>query len=534
MTADQYFKDHGVNPDYAKSMGLSWDDQEIHIPIKDAEGNTIFSKHRNLHYSKDNPESAKYRSDSGSRAALFNYHVVKGRPYVVICEGEIDSVRLNQEGIPSVSSTGGSQKFDQDWSTLLESTQTFVCYDSDFAGQSGVKKVLELLPEAKVIQLPNKYKDVCDFFVDGHNKADFIALMRKALTKEEWERVNRPEDYARISAQELANMMFPPEQWLVDKIIYKEGFCFIYGAEGTGKSFITLSLAQAVASGTDWLGQFKVPQAGKVMFIDKENPKPMLARRLKALGMDSPNITWIKYPDKLQLVDEKGQVTPFAQALADDVVAEGIQMIVIDSFVDLMVGNENAASDTQMFFDTMRALFPNVAMVVIHHENKPSQGVFRSDSQRARGSSNISAQTVTQFRLEAVAKSKTDLTLKQTKARDAQKIDKFMVRMVVATNEDGATQVTGFEYVGIVAGDIDEKTDEARATIEEMLSVESLISRKEIIELCQNRGISESTVRRSLKKMLEDEIIDETSDPQNKSKKNYFLINAVKIEEDGE
>ncbi|KKR98911.1 MAG: hypothetical protein UU51_C0035G0001, partial [Microgenomates group bacterium GW2011_GWC1_41_20] len=313
-----------------------------------------------------------------------------------------------------------------------------------------------------------------------------------------------------------------------------EGFCFIYGAEGTGKSFITLSLAQAVASGTDWLGQFKVPQAGKVMFIDKENPKPMLARRLKALGMDSPNITWIKYPEKLQLVDEKGQVTPFAQALADDVVAEGIQMIVIDSFVDLMVGNENAASDTQMFFDTMRALFPNVAMVVIHHENKPSQGVFRSDSQRARGSSNISAQTVTQFRLEAVAKSKTDLTLKQTKARDAQKIDKFMVRMVVATNEDGATQVTGFEYVGIVAGDIDEKTDEARATIEEMLSVESLISRKEIIELCQNRGISESTVRRSLKKMLEDEIIDETSDPQNKSKKNYFLINAVKIEEDGE
>jgi len=534
MTADQYFKDHGVNPDYAKSMGLSWDDQEIHIPIKDAEGNTIFSKHRNLHYSKDNPESAKYRSDSGSRAALFNYHVVKGRPYVVICEGEIDSVRLNQEGIPSVSSTGGSQKFDQDWSTLLESTQTFVCYDSDFAGQSGVKKVLELLPEAKVIQLPNKYKDVCDFFVDGHNKADFIALMRKALTKEEWERVNRPEDYKQVTATELRAMSFDDQPWLIDKIIYSEGFCFIYGAEGVGKSFLTLSIAKAIISGEPWLGQFKVARPGKVLFIDKENPTSIIAKRLEGMGLTGDSVKWLKYPEKFQLVDGKGEFSPFAKALSQSVQEDNIDLIIIDSFIDLMVGTENKAEDTQAFIDALKQLFPKKAFLPLHHENKPSQGVFRSDSQRIRGSSNINAQANTLFRLEAVAKSKTELTLKQTKARDAQKLDKFMIRMVVENNEDGSTKVTGFEYVGVVAGNTDEKTDEARATIEEMLGVESLISRKGIIELCQSRGMSESTVRRSLKKMLEDGIIDETSDPQNKSKKSYFLINAVKIEEDGE
>ena len=531
MTAQQYFQDHSINEDFASNNGVTWDENEIHIQVCNELGQPIFKKHRNLQYNKDNPESQKFRYDGGSKAALFNYHAVRDRSYVVISEGEIDCLRLNQEGIPSVSSTGGSSTFSPDWATLLESRQIFICYDTDSAGQSGVKRLLGLLPEARVVQLPSKYKDICDYFVTGKTKADFIGLMKQALTKNEFDKLSRPEDYARISAEELTKMEFPPEQWLIDKVVYKEGFCFIYGAEGTGKSFITLSLAQAVASGTNWLGQFRVPQASKVMFIDKENPKPMLARRLKALGIDSPNITWVKYPEKLQLTDEKGQPTKFAQTLADDVAEEKIEMIVIDSFVDLMVGNENAASDTQMFFDTIRILFPNIAIVVLHHENKPSQGVFRSDSQRARGSSNISAQTVTQFRLEQVAKSKTEITLKQTKARDAQRLDKFMVRIVIEPEGD-STKVTGFEYVGVVDETQDaNKVIESQTIIEEALEPVTSMNRKELMEMCQTKGISETTFRRAIKSMTENGVIDEVKIGKSK---HYSLTGAVKIVEEKE
>ena len=161
-----------------------------------------------------------------------------------------------------------------------------------------------------------------------------------------------------ITADELRSIVFPPEQWLINNVIYSEGFCFIYGAEGTGKSFVTLSLAQAVSSGTDWLGHFKVPQASKVMFIDKENPMSMLARRVKGLGLAGENISWVRCPEGLQLTDGKGNITPFAQALADKAEAEEIGLIVIDSFIDLIIGNENVAGDTQVFFDTVRKLFP--------------------------------------------------------------------------------------------------------------------------------------------------------------------------------
>ena len=52
-----------------------------------------------------------------------------------------------------------------------------------------------------------------------------------------------------ITADELRAIEFPPEQWLVNNVIYSEGFCFIYGAEGTGKSFITFySLVEHTSS----------------------------------------------------------------------------------------------------------------------------------------------------------------------------------------------------------------------------------------------------------------------------------------------
>ena len=54
------------------------------------------------------------------------------------------------------------------------------------------------------------------------------------------------------------------------------------------------------------------------------------------------------------------------------------------------------------------------------------------------------------FRLEQAQGSRTDLTLKQTKARDSVKLDKFMIRMVTDKDKEDKSIVTGFEYVGEV------------------------------------------------------------------------------------
>ncbi len=505
MSAQEYLKDHGLTEEFATSLGLTWDDNYLVIPVKDEEGNHLFNKSRDLLYDKSPEHPQKYKNELGSHATLYNYHAVKTEPNLVITEGEIDCLRLLQAGIPAISPTSGSGTFNPEWVPLLQDKRIWVVFDNDEAGQKGLRGILNLLPNARVVTLPETYKDVCEFFQDPENtKHEFIALMRNAQTKSEWETSHLPADFNLISASDIYKLDIQEQPWLIDKVLYSEGFCFIYGAEGTGKSYIALSIAQAVATGTPWLGKFATRQ-GNVLFLDKENPVSMTQRRLKGMSMDLDNVYWLEYPEKFRLSDGQGGLSEFAQALSTIVTTKKIDLIIIDSFVDLMEGNENSSGDTQEFFNAIKVLFPRIAYLPLHHENKPSQGVFRSDSQRTRGSSNINAQTFTMFRLEPVAKSKTDITLKQTKARDAQRLDKFMVRMLVKDLPDGKTTVSGFEYVGeVIEGDLDAgKTSEVEEMIQEMAGLAPFITRTQILEMAQAKGISSRTADNTIKKMVE-------------------------------
>lgn len=509
MTASAYLQEHNISEKTAQQFSLTWDENFLHIPVKDEEGKPLFIKNRNLNYPEN--KEPKYKNSLNSHAALFNWDKIKDSPNILICEGEVDCMRLAQAGIPATTSTGGSQTFLKEWESHFIGKNVWVVYDNDTAGKNGTRGILELLTHARVVVLPEGVKDVCEFFYKEHTKKELAQLLRTAPNKEEWETQNVPEDFAVISAKDFEEMQEDKTPWLIENVLYPEGFCFIYGAEGTGKSFLTLSMAQAVAKGTPWLDHFKTTQTN-VLFLDKENPQSITKKRIAGLGInstDTPNIYWLKYPEKYQLANDKGDCSNFAQALITTVANKKIGLIVFDSFVDFMVGNESSSGDTQLFFDAIRTLYPKIAYVTIHHENKPSQGVSRSESQRLRGSTNINAQTVTMFRVETVAKSTTDITLKQTKNRDSAKINKFMVRMQVKTNEDKSTTVAGFDYVGEIEDQNEEKNEEAENLIVEILnSNNGSCGRKKIIEALAGEGISERTAVRAIKNMFEEKQIE--------------------------
>jgi len=506
---ENYAKEHDLDLQYAeKEFGLNYDENRFHLPVKDFDGNVAFTKTRYF----DCEKGPKYKNSLGAKVTLFNYLNIKDKQSIVICEGEIDCIKLMQEGIPAVSSTGGAGIFVDTWVDLLASKDIALCYDNDDAGRSATRKLFEKFPNAKAIELPKNVKDVCEYFVAGNDSSGFLKL--KCLTVQEWKTVNRPKEHNIITAGDLEVMKIPEFSWLIENIIYSEGFAFIYGAEGTGKSYIALSMAKAIITGKPWLDKFPT-RKGNVLFLDKENPTSMIKKRLKGLGMtkkylgdDVENIHWLEYPEKFQLSDFEGGASDFALALSEIVVEKEIDLIIIDSFVDLVVGSENSSADTQAFFNAIRELFPQIAYLPLHHENKPSQGVSRSDSQRMRGSSNINAQTFTMFRLEAVAKSKTEMTLKQTKARDSLKLDKFMIRMRIKPLLNGQTTVSGFEYMGEVEDTDDaSKSGEVREAINNLISEKGNVGRKDIL----TAGIgSERTIQRVLKSMLETGEIAET------------------------
>ncbi len=533
MTIESYLKDHTLSADFLLDYGVAWDENYLNIPIKDEQGNLTFIKARNLHYKEEGNTDPKYKNPTGSKATLFNYHNIKDKKSVIITEGEIDALKLTQEGIPAVSSTNGAGTFKPEWVPLLTNKNIWICLDNDEAGSKGTTDLLNYFPHAKVIQLPKKTKDICDYFSNKkskkkHTKESFLKL--PTLTATQWKANHLPEDFQILTDTDLTTMEFPEQAWLIKDIIYSEGFCFIYGAEGTGKSFLTLSLAKAIAEGNDWLGEFEVESPAKVLFLDKENPLSMVSRRIKGLDINTGgNIQWLKYPDKFQLSDGKGNPSEFALAVSSIVARDDIKLIIIDSFVDLMVGSESSAEDTQRFFDGLRTLFPNKAFLALHHENKPSQGVFRNDSQRLRGSSNINAQTFTQFRLETVGSSKIDMTLKQTKARDSVKLDKFMIQMQVGRDDNGESIVTGFKYMGSIEEFVDEsKSGESEEVIKELIRQGKQVSRKDIMDTLANYGSSESTIRRSLSNLVSGGVLS----MYKKGKENWYTANKLLSKED--
>jgi 5S rRNA maturation endonuclease (ribonuclease M5) len=175
MTAEQYFKDHGISQASIKKFDITYNKKKIIFPVKDEEGNVQFNKYRFLDFDKEDPRTQKFSYDEGAHAALFNGSVIATSKYVFLVEGEPDCIRLDQEGIAAISNTSGAGTFKEEWVELFEGKKVYVLYDNDRAGREGTQRILDLIPTAISITLPDQYNDICEYFAE-HTKDEFREL----------------------------------------------------------------------------------------------------------------------------------------------------------------------------------------------------------------------------------------------------------------------------------------------------------------------------------------------------------------------
>lgn len=175
MTAEQYFKDHGISQASIKKFDITYNKKKIIFPVKDEEGNVQFNKYRFLDFDKEDPRTQKFSYDEGAHAALFNSSVIATSKYVFLVEGEPDCIRLDQEGIAAISNTSGAGTFKEEWVELFEGKKVYVLYDNDKAGREGTQRILDLIPTAISIVLPDQYNDICEYFAE-HTKDEFREL----------------------------------------------------------------------------------------------------------------------------------------------------------------------------------------------------------------------------------------------------------------------------------------------------------------------------------------------------------------------
>lgn len=526
MTTEEYLQSHTIKREFAEEMGWVMDDinHKITIQIFDENGNPSFKKYRHLDEGRN-----KFSMDEGTHPTLYCVHKIKDCEAVVVCEGEPDCVRLWQECIPAVTGTAGVSTFDTRLALPLKNKKVTIVLDTDAKGLACVEKDYRVFKEIGaspcIKDLPSEFKDVSEYFTAGHTKEEFLNIPE--LDLDDWLIKHEPENFKWESASDIRKKELPEEKWLINKIIPIEGFTFLIGPEASSKSYQALSYAKCVVTGEPWLPQkldkdgqplFRVMKKTKVLIMDKESTIRRIQDRLRGYKVDTEDIKFLAYPNKFEITetDEEKKTesgyTAFFESVAYKVKKYGIGLIILDSFTDFFIGQENDRGDIQNFFDAFRQMFPGIAIVGLHHSSKMQPGQRKPTSQLGRGSTNIMAQTYTAFHFEPIRKSKTEFTVEQTKAGDSIKMGKFKIESQVIDDplNKGETLVEGFIYTGDFE-DKEEKLDDAVELISEQFTDSDRIPQRELKEMLVDSGtITEATFRRALEKMEDDGQIEKT------------------------
>ena len=160
---------------YGTFYGQSW----ITIPIKDVSGDYVYFKLRQdpgAGNAKGTfPKTADHYDVS---AQLYEWSTLEDTTGpLTICEGEFDSMLLNLNGMPAVSSTHGVGTFNEDWAKKIQlRDKVYICCDNDEPGRKGAERIAKMVhaggtTEVFIIQLPDEVGeggDVTDYFTKLH------------------------------------------------------------------------------------------------------------------------------------------------------------------------------------------------------------------------------------------------------------------------------------------------------------------------------------------------------------------------------
>lgn len=178
-------------------------------------------------------------------------------------------------------------------------------------------------------------------------------------------------------------MMRPPPAWIVKGVIPQAELVVLFGESGSGKSFVALDIAAAIARGRDWRGHRTKP--GRVVYIAAEGAGGFRNRMVAYCIHNGLEVTSL---DDIGVIHAAPNFLQKADAVdvAKAIKASGpTDIVVVDTFAQVTPGaNENAAEDMGKALAHCRGIHRATGAVVllVHHSGKDS-------SKGARGWSGI-------------------------------------------------------------------------------------------------------------------------------------------------
>ena len=217
-----------------------------------------------------------------------------------------------------------------------------------------------------------------------------------------------PGRFAIVPAHEFATGANPT--WVIKDVLPQAELVVMYGASGSGKSFLALDMAAAIARGVEWRG--KRVRQGRVAYIAAEGGGGF-RKRLKAYGqhneidLASLELGVIHAAPNMMEAKDAADVVKAIKAWG------GADIVIVDTFAQVMPGaNENAGEDVGKALTHCKRIheLTGAMIILIHHAGKDA-------SKGARGWSGLRA--AADAELEVVREA-TGRSLRLTKSKDGE------------------------------------------------------------------------------------------------------------------
>jgi|GEM_PF-1115503 len=170
----------------------------------------------------------------------------------------------------------------------------------------------------------------------------------------------------------------------------------IVAAGATGKSMLALQLAVHLAGGADTLalaGLAKwTPTTGRILYLSGEDPDPVLAQRLHAIGKHLSDDERARAASNLHaapLVGLGARIDDAVWRLRIEQAATGCRLVIVDTLRRFHVSDENNGGEMAALLATIEkiCLGAGTSVLFLHHVSKASALNGSGEQQASRGSS---------------------------------------------------------------------------------------------------------------------------------------------------